>query len=35
MPLFKKVNEKIILELIEAKTFSCGVIALHYKTKRN
>ena len=35
MPLFKKVNEKIILELVETKTFSCGVIALHYKTKRN
>ena len=35
IPLFKKVNEKIILELVESKTFSCGVIALHYKTKRN
>ena len=35
IPLFKKVNEKIILELVETKTFSCGVIALHYKTKRN
>ena len=35
IPLFKKVNEKIILELAETKTFSCGVIALHYKTKRN
>ena len=35
MPLFKKVNEKIILELVETKTFTCGVIALHYKTKHN
>ena len=35
IPLFKNVNEKIILELVETKTFSCGVIALHYKTKRN
>ena len=35
MPLFKKVNEKIILELEKSKTFSCGVIALHYKTKRD
>ena len=34
IPLFKKVNEKILLELAETKTFSCGVIALHYKTKR-
>jgi dihydrofolate reductase len=35
MSLFKKVNEKIELELAGSKTFSCGVIALHYKTKRN
>ncbi len=35
IPLFKKVTDKIILELTETKTFSCGVIALHYKTKRN
>ena len=34
-PLYKNVNEKINLELVETKTFSCGVIALHYKTKRN
>ena len=35
IPLFKKVNEKIILEFVETKIFSCGVIALHYKTKLN
>lgn len=35
MPLFKEVSERIILELVESKTFSCGVIAVHYKTKRN
>ncbi len=35
MPLFKGVIETIKLKLIESKTFSCGVIALHYETKRN
>jgi len=35
MPLFKDVNEKIKLKLIESKTFTCGVIALHYLIKRN
>jgi len=32
IPLFKGVYETTKLELIETKTFSCGVIALHYKT---
>ena len=35
MPLFKGVNEITKLQLLETKTFSCGVIALHYETKRN
>ena len=30
IPLFKGVNELVKLRLIESKTFSCGVIALHY-----
>ncbi len=34
MPLFKNVNEKIMLELVETKKFSGGVIALHYRTKQ-
>jgi dihydrofolate reductase len=34
-PLFKDISEQIKLKLIEAKTFSCGVVALHYETKRN
>ena len=29
-PLFKDVPERTKLKLIESKTFSCGVIALHY-----
>ena len=35
MPLFKDVTEITKLKLIESKTFACGVIALHYETKRN
>ena len=35
MPLFKDVTETTKLKLIESKTFPCGVIALHYETKRN
>lgn len=35
IPLFKNVMEITKLNLIETKTFSCGVIALHYETKRN
>lgn len=35
IPLFKNVTETTKLELIETKTFSCGVIALHYETKRS
>lgn len=31
IPLFKNVNEITKLKLQETKTFSCGVIALHYK----
>ncbi len=30
-PLFKGISETTKLELIETKTFSCGVIALHYE----
>lgn len=33
IPLFKAVVETTKLKLIETKTFSCGVIALHYGTK--
>jgi len=35
IPLFKGVTETTKLKLIETKTFSSGVIALHYETKRN
>lgn len=35
MPLFKDVRELTKLKLIESKTFSGGVIALHYETKRD
>ncbi len=38
IPLFKGVKETTKLNLIESKTFSCGVIALHYEkahTKNN
>lgn len=35
MPLFKDVPEMTQLKLIESKTFSCGVIALHYGKKGN
>ena len=35
IPLFKGIPETIKLNLIETKTFSCGVIALHYETKQN
>ncbi len=34
IPLFKGVTEMIQLNLLESKTFTCGVIALHYETKR-
>ena len=33
--LFKNVVETTQLTLIESKTFSCGVIALHYEKDRN
>lgn len=32
MPLFKDGMHSVKLKLIESKTFSCGVIALHYET---
>ena len=35
MPLFKGIPEIIKLSLLETKTFSCGVIALHYETNRD
>ena len=35
IPLFKGTAETTKLKLIETKTFSCGVIALQYETKRN
>ena len=35
MPLFKNITEMTKLKLIETKTFSCGVIALHYETQAN
>lgn len=35
MPLFTADIETTKLKLIESKTFSCGVIALHYETKRD
>jgi dihydrofolate reductase len=35
IPLFKGVTETTKLKFIETKSFSCGVIALHYETKHN
>jgi len=35
IPLFKGVTEKTKLKLLESKTFSCGVIALHYEKESN
>ena len=32
MPLFKNITEMTQLKLVATKTFSCGVIALHYET---
>ena len=34
-PLFRDIHETIPLKLTESKTFACGVIALHYETKRD
>lgn len=34
IPLFKGITETTELQLIESKTFSCGVIALHYEKKQ-
>nr|WP_294790194.1 dihydrofolate reductase family protein [uncultured Mucilaginibacter sp.] len=34
-PLFKDVPETTKLNLIETKTFACGVIALHYEKERS
>lgn len=33
MPLFKGITEITKLKLIESRTFSCGVIALHYEAR--
>ncbi len=33
VPLFKGTRERVKLKLLESKTFSCGVIALHYDAK--
>ena len=35
IPLFKDITKTMELKLLESKTFTCGVIALHYETKRN
>ncbi|MCW3076364.1 MAG: dihydrofolate reductase [Bacteroidetes bacterium] len=35
IPLFKDVTETTKLKLIETKTFTCGVTALHYEMKRD
>lgn len=35
IPLFKNITETTPLNLLESKTFACGVIALHYEKKRN
>jgi dihydrofolate reductase len=35
IPLFKGVTETTKLKLLETKTFSSGVVALHYEMKRN
>ncbi|HSY61786.1 MAG TPA: dihydrofolate reductase family protein [Cytophaga sp.] len=35
IPLFKGITETTKLKLIETKTFSSGVIALHYETKKD
>jgi dihydrofolate reductase len=35
IPLFRGVTETTQLNLIETKTFSCGVIALHYEKQHN
>ncbi len=35
IPLFNNVNEITKLKLIESKTFSCGVIALHFEKAHN
>jgi dihydrofolate reductase len=33
IPLYKGVTDTTKLKLVESKTFSCGVIGLHYETK--
>lgn len=35
IPLFKGITETTKLQLLDSKTFSCGVIALHYERTRN
>jgi dihydrofolate reductase len=34
MPLFSEITQAIKLKLLESKTFDCGVVALHYETKK-
>jgi dihydrofolate reductase len=31
LPLFKNINNRIILKLIKTKTFSCGAVTLYYE----
>ena len=33
IPLFKDINDRINLTLVEAKTFSAGVVGLHYRKR--
>lgn len=35
IPLFKGITETTKLNLVESKTFACGVIALHYESVRS
>jgi dihydrofolate reductase len=35
IPLFKDLNERIYLKLLDLKRFSSGVVGLHYETKRD
>ncbi|MCF8239391.1 MAG: dihydrofolate reductase family protein [Saprospiraceae bacterium] len=35
MPLFEEASQATRLKLVETKTFSCGVVALHYEAKRD
>jgi dihydrofolate reductase len=35
IPLFKDIEDRLNLKLLETKTLHSGVVALHYETKRN